>query len=121
MSLRINNNVEAFNAHRQLQATSSQMAKSMEKLSSGQRINKAADDAAGLAISDHLGSQIERIGTSAEFNGTKLLNVAGTVSFQVGSNDSQTITVSTISLGEKIGSNVFSMEGTGSDISQIDA
>ena len=50
MGLRIQNNVEAFNTHRQLTATSTQAAKSMEKLSSGYRINRAADDAAGLAI-----------------------------------------------------------------------
>ena len=51
MGLRIQNNVEAFNTHRQLTTTSTQAAKSMEKLSSGYRINRAADDAAGLAIS----------------------------------------------------------------------
>lgn len=58
MSLRINNNVEAFNAHRQLVGTSDKVAKAMERLSSGQRINRAADDAAGLAISEKLRSQI---------------------------------------------------------------
>ena len=51
MSLRIQNNIEAFNAHRQLVNTSSKLSKSMERLSSGYRINRAADDAAGLAIS----------------------------------------------------------------------
>ena len=44
MSLRINSNVEAFNAHRNLVGTSGKLAKSMERLSSGYRINKAADD-----------------------------------------------------------------------------
>jgi flagellin len=58
MSLRIQNNVEAFNAHRQLTGTAAQAAKSMEKLSSGYRINRAADDAAGLAISEKMRSQI---------------------------------------------------------------
>ena len=58
MSLRIQNNIEAFNAHRQLVGTSAQMAKSMERLSSGYRINRAADDAAGLAISEKLRAQI---------------------------------------------------------------
>ena len=58
MGLRIQNNVEAFNTHRQLVATSSQAAKSMEKLSSGYRINRAADDAAGLAISEKMRGQI---------------------------------------------------------------
>ena len=50
MGLRIQNNVEAFNTHRQLTATGVAASKSMEKLSSGYRINRAADDAAGLAI-----------------------------------------------------------------------
>jgi flagellin len=58
MSLRINSNIEAFNAHRQLAATSDRASKSMERLSSGYRINRAADDAAGLAISEKLRGQI---------------------------------------------------------------
>src|SRR3712207_3529290 len=148
MSLRINSNVEAFNAHRNLVGSSMKLAKSMERLSSGSRINRAADDAAGLAISERLrgqvrglaqaqrnaqdaislvqtaegsltevhamlqrvrelavqykngslsttdqasiqsevnqlASEIERIGTAAEFNGTKLLNSAASLTFQV--------------------------------------
>ena len=58
MGLRIQNNVEAFNAHRQLSTTASKAAKSMEKLSSGYRVNRAADDAAGLAISEKMRAQI---------------------------------------------------------------
>jgi flagellin len=58
MGLRIQNNVEAFNAHRNLTATAGKAAKAMEKLSSGYRINRAADDAAGLAISEKMRSQI---------------------------------------------------------------
>jgi flagellin len=168
MSLRINSNVEAFNAHRQLVGTSDRAAKSMERLSSGYRINRAADDAAGLAISEklrgqirglsqaqrnsqdavslvqtaegslnevhsmlqrvrelavqyqngtlstsdkaaitaeaaQLQSEIERIGTSADFNGIKLLNASATISFQVGANDGDTIAVTTESLGSKVG------------------
>jgi flagellin len=58
MGLRIQNNVEAFNAHRNLTGTASKAAKAMEKLSSGYRINRAADDAAGLAISEKMRAQI---------------------------------------------------------------
>ena len=58
MGLRIQNNVEAFNAHRNLNLTAGKAAKAMEKLSSGSRINRAADDAAGLAISEKMRSQI---------------------------------------------------------------
>ena len=58
MSLRIQNNVEAFNAHRNLAAVNNAVSKSMERLSSGYRINRAADDAAGLAISEKMRGQI---------------------------------------------------------------
>jgi flagellin len=58
MGLRIQNNIEAFNTHRQLSATATQASKSMEKLSSGYRINRAADDAAGLGISEKMRGQI---------------------------------------------------------------
>src|SRR5689334_21914823 len=58
MSLRVNTNVEAFNAHRNLEATNYAQSRSMEKLSSGLRINSAADDAAGLAISEKMRAQI---------------------------------------------------------------
>src|SRR5205085_10628835 len=174
MSLRIQNNVEAFNAHRNLSATEDRLATSMERLSSGYRINRAADDAAGLAISERLrgqiggldqaqrnaqdavslvqtaegsltevhsmlqrmrdlavqykngslsnndrtaiqsevnqlASEIERIGSTAEFNGIKLLNVAQTASFQVGAADGQVLTVSMISLGSGVGVSYFQL------------
>jgi flagellin len=164
MGLRIQNNVEAFNAHRQLSTTASKAAKSMEKLSSGYRINRAADDAAGLAISEKMRAQIgglaqaqrnaqdgvslvqtaegalnevhsmlqrvrdlkvqylngtldaddkssivaevtqlaEEIGeisTKTEFNGINLLDgtggSAGVISFQVGANTAETVSVTT--------------------------
>jgi flagellin len=189
MSLRIQNNVEAFNAHRNLSMTEGSLARSMERLSSGFRINRAADDAAGLAISERLrgqingleqaqrnvqdavslvqtaegsltevhamlqrvrelavqykngslstadrvaiqsevyqlASEIERIGASSEFNGIRLLNTVQTISFQVGSEDGQTIVVSTISLGGTtgVGSAYYALTSTGAtDISEIDA
>ena len=158
MSLRIQNNIEAFNAHRQLTGTAAMAAKSMERLASGFRINRAADDAAGLAISEKLrgqvgglgqaqrnaqdavslvqtaegslaevhsmlgrvrelavqykngtlstsdktsienevtslGSEISRIGSDTKFNGITLLSGTPSVTFQVGADDSQTITV----------------------------
>ena len=58
MSVRINTNIEALNAERNLSATASVFAKSVERLSSGLRINSAADDAAGLAISQKLQAQV---------------------------------------------------------------
>jgi len=56
--MRINNNIMAMNAHRQLAINQSNASKSMEKLSSGFRINRAGDDAAGLAISEKMRGQI---------------------------------------------------------------
>jgi flagellin len=58
MGLRINQNIAAMNAYRNLSVNDGQMSKSLEKLSSGFRINRAADDAAGLSISEGLRSQI---------------------------------------------------------------
>ncbi|MEH7388963.1 flagellin [Bacillus sp. JJ1503] len=56
--MRINHNISAMNTHRQLTYNNNASAKSMEKLSSGYRINRAADDAAGLAISEKMRNQI---------------------------------------------------------------
>ncbi|QJD88250.1 flagellin FliC [Cohnella herbarum] len=58
MIMYINTNVSAINAHRNLGSNNTQMGKTMEKLSSGYRINRAADDAAGLAISEKMRYQI---------------------------------------------------------------
>jgi flagellin len=184
MSLRINTNIEEFNAHRQLAATSDRASKSMERLSSGYRINRAADDAAGLAISEklrgqirglaqaqrnaqdgvslvqtaegslnevhsmlqrvrelavqygngtlstsdkaaitaeaaQLQSEIARIGSAADFNGIKLLDgSAGTITFQVGANDGDVITIATATLSTQIGTIDVSTAGA---ISAIDA
>ena len=186
MSLRIQTNVEAINAHRRLLDTSGRLARSMERLASGYRINRAADDPAGLAISEklraqtsglaqaqrnvndavsmvqtaesslnevhamlqrvrelavqykngslstadrdaiqsevnQLGSEIERIGQSAEFNGIKLLNAASTVTFQVGAADGQQFTVGTISLGATVTAGVYALSVTNTqDIAEID-
>jgi flagellin len=187
MSLRINTNVEAFNAHRQLSATSDKLGKAMERLSSGYRINRAADDAAGLAITEKLrgqiggleqaqrnaqdaislvqtaegnlqevhsmlqrvrelavqykngslsssdraaiqsevnmlGSEVERIGSSAQFNGILLLSSAANITFQVGAMDGEVITVSTISLGSGVPPAAFQLSAAGAtDISEIDS
>ena len=62
MSLRINTNVDAIDVQRNLSLTSTQYSASVRKLSSGLRINSAADDAAGLAISQKLTSEINGLG-----------------------------------------------------------
>ena len=62
MSFRINSNVQSISAQNALTKTSDNLAKSMERLSTGKRINSAADDAAGLGISEHMQSQIRGLG-----------------------------------------------------------
>lgn len=64
MGLRIYNNVEAQNARRVLENTNAQVGKAMERLASGLRINRAADDAAGLAVSEVMRSQIRGMGVA---------------------------------------------------------
>jgi len=76
--MRIQANVAAINSHRQLGLNQGNQAKSTEKLSSGYRVNRAADDAAGLAISEKMRTQIRGLGR-ASLNiqdGNSLLQVA---------------------------------------------
>ncbi|MDI2097871.1 flagellin [Ruicaihuangia caeni] len=65
MGMQINTNVAALNAHRNLSNTQNDLSKSLEKLSSGLRINRAADDAAGLAISEGLRAQVNGLAVAA--------------------------------------------------------
>lgn len=78
MGLRINTNVASINAQRNLRLTRHEMDKTLEKLSSGERINRAGDDAAGLAISENLKAQIRGL-KQAERNamdGVSLVQIA---------------------------------------------
>ena len=78
MGLRVNTNIASINAQRNLRTTRQAMDKTLEKLSSGQRINRAGDDAAGLAISENLKAQIRGLG-QAERNaedGISLVQIA---------------------------------------------
>ena len=63
MTLRINSN-DSMEAYQQLRASSKELSSSLERLSSGKRINRAADDASGMMIADSLGSQRRGIGQS---------------------------------------------------------
>ncbi len=76
--MRINNNLMALNAHRYLSSAGARQSRSLEKISSGLRINSAADDAAGLAISEKMRAQIsglEQAETNAQ-NGISLIQTA---------------------------------------------
>jgi flagellin len=77
MGMQVNTNLAANNAYRNLNTTQNQLSKSMEKLSSGMRINRAADDAAGLAISEGLKSQVGGL-TVAGRNAQDGINVVQT-------------------------------------------
>lgn len=61
MGLRINTNIDAMSSHRHLVGTASNLARSMERLSSGLRINSAKDDPAGLGISERMRTQIKGV------------------------------------------------------------
>src|SRR5689334_23200568 len=182
VSLMINTNIDAFDAHRNLVNTENSLSKSMQRLSSGLRINSAADDAAGLAISqkltgqvngldqaqrnaqdgvsmvqtaegslnqvhamlqrvrelavqynngtlassdqgaiqsevNQLQSEIARIGSTAQFNGIALFSGSSTISFQVGANDGEVISVGTQAMTSIVGT--ISL-GTSSTLSTID-
>lgn len=76
--MRINNNIPALNTHRMLGITNSGLEKTLEKLSSGKRINKASDDAAGLAISQKMEAQIRglRQASRNSLDGISLIQTA---------------------------------------------
>ncbi len=78
MGLRITTNVPSLNAQRNLRGTQLDLARSLGRLSSGFRINQAADDAAGLAISENLKAQIRGLGKASQnaLDGISLVQVA---------------------------------------------
>lgn len=84
MALRIMTNEAALNASRNLEMTNNRLQTTLEKLSSGSRINRAADDAAGLAISDSLNANIRSIGQAVRNSqdGVSLIQV-----FEGGTNE----------------------------------
>ena len=77
MALIVNSNIASINAQRHLSRSTLALSKSLERLSSGLRINKAGDDAAGLAISEGLRSQIRGLNQAVR-NSNDGLSVVGT-------------------------------------------
>ena len=77
MALRINTNVSSLMAQHQLSAQTASLSKSLERLSSGMRINRAADDATGLAISETLKTQISGL-NQANANAQDAINLIQT-------------------------------------------
>lgn len=76
--MRINHNISSYNTQRQLSFNNTQQGKSLEKLSSGYRINRAADDAAGLAISEKMRNQIRGLEQASKnaLDGISLIQTA---------------------------------------------
>lgn len=76
--MRINHNISSYNTQRQLTFNNTQQGKSLEKLSSGYRINRAADDAAGLAISEKMRNQIRGLEQASKnaLDGISLIQTA---------------------------------------------
>ena len=76
--MRIQHNIQALNAHRQMGVNNTATSKNLEKLSSGYRINRAGDDAAGLAISEKMRSQIRGLeqATKNSQDGVSLIQTA---------------------------------------------
>lgn len=72
MAMVVNTNMASINAQRNLGASNSKLAKSLERLSSGLRINKASDDAAGIAIATKFSSQVRALIRRSETRTTQL-------------------------------------------------
>src|SRR5690625_5136807 len=74
----INHNISALNTHRQLGVNTNNVAKNLEKLSSGMKINRAGDDAAGLAISEKMRAQVRglEMATKNAQDGISLIQTA---------------------------------------------
>ena len=72
MSLIVNTNIGSLNAQRSLASSSLELKTSMERLSSGSKINSAADDAAGFAISERMTAQIRGLNMAAKNAGDGL-------------------------------------------------
>ena len=87
MSLRINNNITSLTAYNNLNRSSSKMDKAIGKISSGSRINSAADDAAGLAISEKMKSQIRSL-NRANFNAQDAVSMLQTAEGSLGETES---------------------------------
>ena len=195
MSITIGTNITSLQSQRRLGLASAQLSKTFERLSSGQRINRASDDAAGLAIADQLradqriatvairnandgistiaiadsalgeignvltrlaelaqqsangtfsdvqrsalsnefmalGSEIQRIAQTTEFNGVKLLSNTGSIDLQVGFNASSisqikienvTGTLSSLGLGDAAGVLSYSVTSSASALQALDA
>jgi flagellin len=123
MGLRIQNNITALNAHRQLTISDSALSKSLERLSSGYRINRAADDAAGLAISQQFRADIAsyKVASQNVSEANSLLQVAEGGMEQIGNMLTRLKELATQASSANAGSNVDKLNAEGNAlIDEID-
>jgi flagellin len=115
MGLRIQNNITALNAHRNLTVNDSALSKSLERLSSGFRINKAADDAAGLAISQAFRADIAsfKVASRNTAEANSLLQVAEGALDQIGNMLTRLKELATQAASANAGSNVDKINAEG--------
>jgi flagellin len=123
MGLRIQNNIAALNAHRNLKISDMGLQKSLERLSSGYRINKAADDAAGLAISQAFRADIIsfKVASRNTAEATSLLQVAEGALDQIGNMLTRLKELATQAASANAGSNLTKLNAEGNAlINEID-
>ncbi|MBP8984762.1 MAG: hypothetical protein KBG12_03320 [Syntrophobacterales bacterium] len=118
MGLRIQNNIAAMNAHRQLTITDSALAKSQERLSSGYRINRAADDAAGLSISQSFRADIAsyKVASRNTSEANSLLQVAEGAVDQIGNMLTRLKELATQAASANAGSNLDKIKAEGNKL-----
>jgi flagellin len=123
MGLRIQNNIAAMNAHRQLTISDSALSKSLERLSSGYRINRAADDAAGLSISQAFRADIAsyKVASRNTAEANSLLQVAEGATDQIGNMLTRLKELATQAASSNAGSNLDKINAEGNKlIDEID-
>ena len=123
MGLRIQNNIAAMNAHRQLSIADAGLGKSLERLSSGYRINRAADDAAGLSISQQFRADIAsfKVASRNTAEANSLLSVAEGATDQIGNMLTRLKELATQAASANAGSNLDKINAEGNKlINEID-
>jgi flagellin len=115
MGFRIQNNIEALNAQRNLQVSSTGLSKSLQRLSSGYRINSAADDAAGLAVSQQVRADIAsyKVASQNVSEANALLQVAEGAMDQIGNILTRLKELATQAASANAGANVDKLNAEG--------
>jgi len=118
MGLRIQNNIAAMNAHRQLSIADAGLGRSLERLSSGFRINRAADDAAGLSVSQEFRADIAsyKVASRNVSEGNALLQTAEGAMDQVGNMLTRLKELATQAASANAGTNMDKINAEGNEL-----